>query len=133
MLKRVAPRCVRSLLRVRTDTCAMAYDQELTNRVREQVQSEGGLTEKRMFGGLAFLINGNLAVSASSQGGLLLRMDPVQADALINEPHAQRFFTMRGREMDGWVRIDADALETDDELERWIDRGVAYARPLPPK
>jgi TfoX/Sxy family transcriptional regulator of competence genes len=110
----------------------MAYDEELMNRVREQVQGEGGLTEKRMFGGLAFLINGNLAVSASSQGGLLLRMDPVQADALINEPHAQRF-TMRGREMDGWVRIDADALETDDELERWIDRGVAYARSLPPK
>jgi TfoX/Sxy family transcriptional regulator of competence genes len=91
-----------------------------------------GLTEKRMFGGLAILINGNMAVSATSPGGLLLRMDPVQTDALINEPHAQRL-TMRGREMDGWVRIDADALETDDELERWIDRGVAYARPLPPK
>jgi TfoX/Sxy family transcriptional regulator of competence genes len=85
-----------------------------------------------MFGGLAILINGNMAVSATSPGGLLLRMDPVQTDALINEPHAQRL-TMRGREMDGWVRIDADALETDDELERWIDRGVAYARSLPPK
>jgi hypothetical protein len=91
-----------------------------------------GLTEKRMFGCLAFLINGYLAVSATSPGGLLLRVDPVQTDALVTEPDAQRF-TMRGREMDGWVRIDADALETDDELERWIDRGVAYARSLPPK
>jgi TfoX/Sxy family transcriptional regulator of competence genes len=110
----------------------MAYDEELANRVREHVQGEGGLTEKRMFGGLAFLINGNMAVSASSQGGLLLRVDPVQTDALVNEPHAQRF-AMGGREMDGWLRIDADALETDDALERWIDRGVTYARSLPPK
>jgi TfoX/Sxy family transcriptional regulator of competence genes len=110
----------------------MAYDEELANRVRQHVQGEPGLTEKRMFGGLAFLINGNMAVSASSQGGLLLRVDPVQTDALVSQPHAQRF-TMRGREMDGWLRIDADALETNDELERWIDHGVAYARSLPPK
>ena len=110
----------------------MAYDEELASRVREHVQGEGGLTEKRMFGGLAFLINGNMAVSASSQGGLLLRVDPAQTDALVSEPHAQRF-AMRGREMDGWLRIDADGLETDDEFERWIDRGVAYARSLPPK
>jgi TfoX/Sxy family transcriptional regulator of competence genes len=110
----------------------MAYDEELANRVREHVQSEGGLTEKRMFGGLAFLINGNMAVSASSQGGLLLRVDPVQTDALVSEPHAQRF-TMRGRAMDGWLRIDTDALENDGALEGWVDRGVAYARSLPPK
>jgi hypothetical protein len=84
------------------------------------------LTETRMFGALAFLINGNMAVSASSQGGLLLRVDPVQRDALVNEQHAQRF-TMPAREMDGWLRIDADALETDDDLERWIDR---FRRPL---
>ena len=110
----------------------MAYDEELANRVRELVQGEEGLTEKRMFGGLAFLINGNMAVSASSQGGLLLRVDPVQTDALVSEPHAQRF-VMRGREMDGWLRIDADTLETDDELARWVSRGVAYARFLPAK
>jgi TfoX/Sxy family transcriptional regulator of competence genes len=85
-----------------------------------------------MFGGLAFLINGNMAVSASSHGGLLLRVDPVQTDALVSEPHAQRF-VMRGRAMDGWLRIDADALETDDELERWVGRGVTYARSLPAK
>jgi TfoX/Sxy family transcriptional regulator of competence genes len=110
----------------------MAYDEELANRVRESVQGEKGLTEKRMFGGLAFLINGNMAVSASGQGGLLLRVDPAQTQALVDEPHAQRF-VMRGREMDGWLRIDADALETDDAFERWIARGVAYARSLPPK
>jgi TfoX/Sxy family transcriptional regulator of competence genes len=110
----------------------MAFDEELANRVREQVQGEQGLTEKRMFGGLAFLINGNMAVSASSQGGLLLRVDPAQTDALISEPHARRF-VMRGREMDGWLRIDADALETADDLECWVSRGVAYARSLPGK
>ncbi|HYU04106.1 MAG TPA: TfoX/Sxy family protein [Jatrophihabitantaceae bacterium] len=110
----------------------MAYDDELANRVREHVQSEKGLTEKRMFGGLAFLINGNMAVSASGQGGLLLRVDPGQADALVSEAHAQRA-VMRGREMDGWLRIDTDAIETDDELKRWISRGVTYAKSLPPK
>jgi TfoX/Sxy family transcriptional regulator of competence genes len=90
------------------------------------------VSEKRMFGGLAFLINGNMAVSASSQGGLLLRVDPAQTDALVSNPGAERF-VMRGREMDGWLRIDTDAVGTDDELLRWISHGVAYARSLPPK
>jgi hypothetical protein len=110
----------------------MAYDVDLANRVREHVRNEEGLTEKRMFGGLAFLINGNMAVSASSQGGLLLRCDPVQTDDLIGDPHARRF-EMRGREMDGWLRIDGDGVKTERELRRWIGRGVAYARSLPPK
>ena len=110
----------------------MAFDEELAHRIREQVQGEAGLTEKRMFGGLAFLINGNMAVSASGQGGLLLRVDPVDTEALIAEPHARRF-EMRGREMDGWLRIDADAIDGDDEFGRWVRRGVAYARSLPPK
>ena len=79
---------------------AMAYDEELANRIREVVQGERGLTEKAMFGGLAFLINGNMAVSASSKGGLLLRIDPAQTDSLVSEPHVARF-EMRGREMDG--------------------------------
>lgn len=78
----------------------MAYDEELASRIRELVQDEDGLTEKRMFGGLAFLINGHLAVSASSQGGMLLRVDPEQTEALVSEPHVRRF-QMRGREMDG--------------------------------
>jgi TfoX/Sxy family transcriptional regulator of competence genes len=110
----------------------MAYDVELADRVRERVRDEEGLTEKRMFGGLAFLINGNMAVSASSQGGLLLRVDPAQTDDLVREPHARRF-EMRGREMDGWLRVDADGVRSERELQRWIGRGVAYARSLPPK
>ena len=85
-----------------------------------------------MFGGLAFLIYGNMAVSASSKGGLLSRVDPAQTEALVSEPHVRRF-EMRGREMDGWLRVDAEALATDDDLRRWVSRGVIYARSLPPK
>jgi TfoX/Sxy family transcriptional regulator of competence genes len=110
----------------------MAYDEELADRLRELVQGERGVTEKRMFGGLAFLINGNMAVSASSQGGLLLRVDPAQTDALVQDPDARRF-VMRGREMDGWLRVDVTGLATDRQLEQWVARGVAYARSLPPK
>ena len=110
----------------------MAYDEVLADRLRTQLSGEPGLTEKRMFGGLAFLIGGNMAVSASGQGGLLLRVDPAQTDALIQQPHATRF-VMRGREMDGWLRIDPAGVTTDDELRRWAERGVAYARSLPPK
>ncbi len=110
----------------------MAYDEELADRVRAQVEQESGLTEKRMFGGLAFLINGHMAVSASSQGGLMVRIDPADTEALLREPNA-RPFEMRGREMDGWLRVDVDASAGDDELAPWIRRGVAYARSLPPK
>jgi TfoX/Sxy family transcriptional regulator of competence genes len=110
----------------------MAYDDELANRIREAVQGEPGLTEKQMFGGLAFLIHANLAVSASSKGGLLLRVDPAATESLINQPHVQRF-VMRGRAMNGWLRVDAEALETDEQLQRWVSHGVAYARSLPPK
>ena len=109
----------------------MAYDEDLANRVREVVGMEKGLTEKRMFGGLAFLINGHMAISASGQGGLLLRVDPAETDALAKEPGARRF-EMRGREMDGWLRVDADELD-DDSFRRWVKIGVAYARSLPPK
>ena len=110
----------------------MAYDEELADRLRELVQAEPGVTEKRMFGGLAFLINGNMAVSASGQGGLLLRVDPAETDALVEDPSARRF-VMRGREMDGWLRVDAGSLSTDRQLRQWVARGVAYARSLPPK
>jgi TfoX/Sxy family transcriptional regulator of competence genes len=114
------------------DTRTMAYDEELASRIREIVQREQGLTEKRMFGGLAFLIDGNMAVSASSHGGLLLRVDPAQSESLVSEPHARRF-EMRGREMDGWLRVDLQAVETDDQLRRWVSYGISYARSLPPK
>jgi TfoX/Sxy family transcriptional regulator of competence genes len=96
------------------------------------VQGENGVTEKRMFGGLAFLINGNMAVSASGQGGLLLRVDPAETEELVADPNARRF-EMRGREMDGWLRVDTDGMSSDRQLEQWVARGVAYARSLPPK
>ena len=110
----------------------MAYDVVLVQRVRELVRDEPGLSEKKMFGGLAFLVGGNMAVSASSQGGLLLRIDPADAESLTSRPHARRF-EMRGREMDGWLRVDSEALGADDELSSWVDVGLAYARSLPAK
>ncbi len=110
----------------------MAYDAELAGRIREIVQHEPGLTEKRMFGGLAFLVNGHMAASASGQGGMLLRVDPAQTESLVDAPHVQRF-EMRGRAMDGWLRIAPEALTDGGELREWVTRGVAYARALPPK
>jgi hypothetical protein len=110
----------------------MAYDEELADRLREVVQREPGLSEKRMFGGLAFLVNGNMAVAASSDGGVLLRIDPAQAGSLVDEQHVRRF-EMRGREMDGWLRVDAELLRTDAALARWADYGLRYARSLAPK
>lgn len=110
----------------------MAYDIELADRIRAVVQAEPGLTERRMFGGLAFLIQGNMAVSASSQGGLMLRVDPAEAESLIREPHVRRV-EMRGRKMDGWLRVDAEVVEATDDLRRWVGHGVTYARSLRPK
>jgi TfoX/Sxy family transcriptional regulator of competence genes len=110
----------------------MAYDEDLANRIRELVLSERGVTEQRMFGGLAFLVDGNMSVSASGQGGLLLRIDPSETDALLGKPHA-RPFEMRGRVMQGWLRVDAEGVRTKRQLERWVARGMAYARSLPAK
>ena len=110
----------------------MAYDEVLANRLRECLQDESGVTEKTMFGGLAFLVNGNMAVSASGQGGLLLRVDPAQTESLVAKPHARRF-EMRGREMDGWLRVDAEGIKALRDLKKWVTIGVSYARSLPPK
>jgi TfoX/Sxy family transcriptional regulator of competence genes len=110
----------------------MAYDEDLANRIRELMADEPGVTEMRMFGGLAFLLGGNMAVAASGQGGLMVRVDPEETEALLAEPGAQRF-EMRGRAMDGWLRVDAESVDTQAELEPWVRRGVAYARSLPPK
>jgi TfoX/Sxy family transcriptional regulator of competence genes len=110
----------------------VAYDEDLANRIRDLVVSEPGVAEKRMFGGLAFLIDGNMSVSASGQGGLLLRVDPTETDALLSKPYAHPF-EMRGRAMDGWLRVDAEGLRTKVQLERWVARGIAYARSLPSK
>jgi TfoX/Sxy family transcriptional regulator of competence genes len=110
----------------------MAYDEGLANRIREAVAGEPGVTEKRMFGGLAFLVHGNMAVSASGQGGLLLRIDPADAETLTQRPGARRF-EMRGREMDGWLGIDSEVVASEEDLQAWVDIGVAYARSLPAK
>ncbi len=110
----------------------MAYDEDLANRIRELIAAEPEVTEKRMFGGLAFLIGGNMAVAASGQGGLMVRVDPEDTDALVAKPHA-RPFEMRGRAMRGWLRVDAEGVRTKRQLEPWVKRGVNYARSLPPK
>jgi hypothetical protein len=110
----------------------MAYDEDLANRIRELIADEPGLVEQRMFGGLAFLIGGNMSVAASGQGGLLVRVDPDETDALVGKPHARRFH-MRGRDMQGWLRVDPEGVRTKRQLEPWVKRGVAYARSLPAK
>ncbi len=110
----------------------MAYDKDLANRVRELIAGEAAITEKQMFGGLAFLIGGNMSVSVSGRGGLLLRCDPAETNALLRKPHAHPF-EMRGREMDGWLRVEPEGVRSKRQLERWVARGVAYARSLPPK
>jgi TfoX/Sxy family transcriptional regulator of competence genes len=109
----------------------MPYEEHLAERIRELVDGEPGIAEKRMFGGLAFLAEGNLAVAASGQGGLLVRVDPEEADALLAEPGAAPF-EMRGRSMSGWMRVDASGLEGAD-LTRWVERGLDFARSLPAK
>ncbi len=110
----------------------MAYDEQLAARLRDIVAGEPGLSEQKMFGGLAFLINGNMAVAASGQGGLLLRIEPDRTEELTAESHAEPF-VMRDREMKGWLRVDPAGLTTDADLERWAALGVAYAGSLPPK
>ncbi|HSC72544.1 MAG TPA: TfoX/Sxy family protein [Gaiellaceae bacterium] len=110
----------------------MAYDEALANRIRQLLADEPGVTEKKMFGGLAFLVNGNMSVSASGQGGLLVRVDPDESDALVRKPGVA-LMEMGGRSMAGWLRVDADAVRTKKQLATWVERGVGYARSLPPK
>jgi TfoX/Sxy family transcriptional regulator of competence genes len=110
----------------------VAYDADLADRIRELVQGEPKLTEQRMFGGLAFLVGGHMAVAASSKGGLMLRCDPEATEKLLDLPGAGPM-EMRGKGARGWLRVDADAVADDDALRTWVDRGVSYARSLPPK
>jgi len=110
----------------------VAFDENLADRLRELLGGERGLTEKRMFGGLAFLIDGNMAISASGQGGVLVRVDPSETDRLVRRPHVQRM-AMRGREMDGWLRVAPEGVRTKRQLQAWSTRGVTFARSLPPK
>jgi len=110
----------------------MAYDEDLANRIRELLGSEQGVDEKRMFGGLAFLINGNMSVAASGQGGLLVRVPPDDTDKLLARAHVSPM-VMGGRDARGWLRVDADGVPTKRQLQSWVTRGVGYARTLPPK
>ena len=110
----------------------MAYDTVLADRIRELLSTEPGIDEKPMFGGLAFLVEGNMAVAASSKGGLLLRVDPDDLESFLVEDQVEPF-EMRGRAMTGWLRVDPGAVETDDDLRRWVEVGVARARSLPAK
>lgn len=110
----------------------MAYDEDLADRIRELVAGEPDVTEMRMFGGLAFLIGGNMSVAASGHGGLMVRVDPGNSDVLVTRPHVQPF-EMRGRAMHGWLSVDAEGVRTKRQLAPWVRRGVAYARSLPQK
>ena len=110
----------------------MAYDEDLADRLREALQDVDGVTEKKMFGGLAFLVGGNMAVAASGHGGLMLRCDPARSEELVSRLGAERM-VMRGKEMDGWLRVDDAAVEDDAALGQWVGVGVGYASSLPAK
>jgi TfoX/Sxy family transcriptional regulator of competence genes len=110
----------------------VAYDEDLAVRIRELVSAEPNLTEKKMFGGLAFLVDGNMAIAASGQGGALVRVDPEQSDDLVAKTNAE-LMVMRGRAMRGWLRVDSKDLRTKSQLAKWVDRGTSYARSLPAK
>jgi hypothetical protein len=109
----------------------MAYDEELADRIRALIARDKPV-EKKMFGGLAFLIGGNMSVAASGQGGLMVRVPPEDTEALLKERGAE-VFEMRGRSMQGWLRVHGPALDDDEALATWVRRGVAYARSLPAK
>ena len=111
---------------------AVAYDEELANRIRELIGADPDLTEKRMFGGLAFLIGGHMAISASGRGGVLVRADPRQSDRLVASGRAH-VAVMQGRSMPGWLRVDDEYLRTKRELAKWVTEGTGYARSLPKK
>ena len=110
----------------------MAYDADVADRIRELLAGERDLTEKEMFGGLAFLVAGNMAVAASGQGGILVRVDPAESETLTQTTNA-RFMEMRGRAMHGWLRIASSDIRTKRQLAKWVSLGTSYARSLPPK
>jgi TfoX/Sxy family transcriptional regulator of competence genes len=110
----------------------MAYDEDLANLLREQLADVEGISEKALFGGLAFLLNGNMTVAASGQGGLMVRMDPDAADEALARPHASSF-VMRGREMQGWIRVAPEGVRTARQIAPWVRRSLQFVRTLPPK
>ena len=110
----------------------MSYDADLADRLRQLLSDEQDLTEMKMFGGLAFLIAGNMAVAASNQGGILVRVDPAKSETLTQTTNA-RYMEMRGRAMQGWLRIESSEVDTKHQLAKWVAMGTGYARSLPPK
>jgi TfoX-like protein len=110
----------------------MAHDESLADRIRELIGGHPDVAEQRMFGGLAFLVGGHMSVSASGKGGIMVHCDPADTDRLVQEPGASRM-EMRGREMDGWLRVTTTAVADDTALQRWVDIGTSYAATLPPK
>ncbi len=110
----------------------MAYDEYLANRIRDLLADEDAITEKKMFGGLAFLLHGNMAVSASRDGGLLIRIDPADTDASLARPYAARM-EMGGRAMDGWITVAPAGLKTKRELAAWVTQSLDFVKTLPPK
>lgn len=111
----------------------MAYDEQLADELRERLAGvDGELTEKRMFGGLAFLVDGNMAIAASRSGRLLVRTDPADAEEILSLPGAEAM-EMRGRVMPGWVFVDAEAIESEDALDSWVERALTFVAGLPPK
>ncbi|HLI74401.1 MAG TPA: TfoX/Sxy family protein [Acidimicrobiales bacterium] len=110
----------------------MAYDEELADRIRATLVGQRRVTEKKMFGGLAFLVGGNMAIAASGQGGALVRVDPAQSDKLVASSNAE-VAVMQGRPMDGWLRVASEHLKTERQLAKWVELGTSYARSLPEK
>lgn len=110
----------------------MTYDDDLAYRIRGLLAEESGVDERSMFGGLAFLINGNMAIAASGQGGLMVRVAPEETDSLLAFDHTSPM-VMQGRRTRGWLRVANDGIRTERQLQRWVTLGADYARKLPPK
>src|SRR2546428_13816147 len=110
----------------------MTFDADLADRMRDLLAGERNLTEKKMFGGLAFLVGGNMAIAASGQGGVLVRVDPEQSDELVATTKAY-VAVMRDRPMPGWLRVETEDGHTETELAQWVELGATYARSLPAK
>jgi TfoX/Sxy family transcriptional regulator of competence genes len=129
--EQISERTSRHPVRILYDP-GVAYDEELADRIRELIAAERKVTEQKMFGGLAFLIGGNMAVAASGQGGLLVRHDPEESDRLVGKSKAEPMM-MRGRPMQGWLRVPPEAVRTKQQLRKWVELGTSYARSLPAK
>jgi TfoX/Sxy family transcriptional regulator of competence genes len=110
----------------------MAYDEALAARIREALAGREAITEKQMFGGLGFLYHGNLCVGASGQGGLIVRVGEA-GDAYLDEPFVGPMLSGGGRAMSGWLRVEQEGIEDDEDLEAWVDRAVSFTGSLPPK